>query len=86
MRQCQVLDLSRTGVRLTVTNAHSLSNTFTLILSRNSSGLPARVKWRRGTEVGAEFLGPRVEIEQISPRRRVPSPTSHSTDRPASSF
>jgi hypothetical protein len=55
-RQCQVLDLSRTGVRLTVTNAHSLSNTFTLILSKNCGERPARVKWRRGTEVGAEFF------------------------------
>jgi hypothetical protein len=55
-RQCQVLDLSRTGVRLAVTNAHSLPNTFTLILSNSSSGRPARVKWRRGTEVGAEFF------------------------------
>jgi hypothetical protein len=27
-----------------------------LILSKNSSGRPARVKWRRGTEVGAEFF------------------------------
>jgi len=55
-RQCQVLDLSRTGVRLKVTNAHDLPNTFTLILSENSSGRPARVKWRHGTEIGAEFL------------------------------
>jgi cell pole-organizing protein PopZ len=28
----------------------------------------------------------RVEIERISPPRRVASPTSHFTDRPASSF
>jgi uncharacterized protein len=28
----------------------------------------------------------RMEIEQISPRRRVASPTSHSTDRAASQF
>ena len=28
----------------------------------------------------------RVEIEQISPRRPMVSPTPHSTDRPASSF
>jgi cell pole-organizing protein PopZ len=28
----------------------------------------------------------RVEIEQISPRRRVANPTSHSTDRAASTF
>jgi hypothetical protein len=53
-RQCQVLDLSRTGVRLRVTNAHSLPNTFTLIL--NGSGRPACLKWRRGNEIGAEFL------------------------------
>ena len=54
-RQCQVLDLSLTGVRLAVTNAQSLPNTFTLVQS-SSSGRPACVKWRRGTEVGAEFF------------------------------
>lgn len=56
VRRCQVLDLSRTGVRLAVTNADSLPDTFTLILSKNSGGRLARVKWRRGTEVGAEFF------------------------------
>jgi hypothetical protein len=56
-RPCQVLDLSRTGVRLTVTNAHSLPNTFTLMLSKSSGGYrPARVRWRHGNEVGAEFF------------------------------
>jgi hypothetical protein len=56
-RSCQVLDLSRTGVRLAVTNAHSLPNIFTLMLSNNSGGYrTARVKWRRGNEVGAEFF------------------------------
>jgi hypothetical protein len=55
-RPCQVLDLSRTGVRLRVKNADGLPNTFTLILSKNGSGRSARVKWRRGTEIGAEFL------------------------------
>ena len=56
VRRCQVVDLSRTGVRLTVMNADSLPNTFTLILSKNTTGRPARVKWRRGNEVGAEFF------------------------------
>jgi hypothetical protein len=56
VRQCQVLDLSQTGVRLAVTNADNLPDTFILILSKNGSGRPLRVKWRRGTEVGAEFL------------------------------
>jgi len=66
-RPCQVLDLSRTGVRLRVKNADRLPNTFTLILSKNGSGRSARVKWRRGTEIGAEFF------------RAQPSSASHST-------
>jgi hypothetical protein len=58
-RLCQVLDLSRTGVRLAVTSAHNLPDTFTLILSKNSGGSRlARVKWCRGTELGAEFVTP----------------------------
>jgi hypothetical protein len=56
VRQCQIVDLSRTGVRLAVTNAETLPNTFALILSKNSSGRPARMKWRCGNEVGAEFF------------------------------
>jgi hypothetical protein len=56
-RPCQILDISRTGVRLKVANAHSLPSTFTLILSKNSSGRRgARLIWRNGNEVGAEFL------------------------------
>ena len=54
-RQCQVLDLSRTGVRLAVANADDLPNTFTLFLSKNS-GRSVRVKWRRANEIGAEFF------------------------------
>jgi hypothetical protein len=56
VRQCQIVDLSRTGVRLAVTNAKDLPNKFTLILSKNSRGRPARVKWRNGNEIGAEFF------------------------------
>lgn len=56
VRQCQVLDLSRTGVRLRVANAHSLPYTFKLLLSKNSTGRPARVRWRRDNELGAEFF------------------------------
>ena len=56
LRRCRVLDLSRTGVRLTIGNADRIPDTFTLILSNNGGRLPARVKWRRGNEVGAEFF------------------------------
>jgi hypothetical protein len=56
-RPCQVLDLSRTGIRLAVSNADSLPNTFTVMLSKSSGGYrPARVRWRHGNEVGAEFF------------------------------
>jgi hypothetical protein len=30
-----------------------------LILWKNGSGLPARVKWRRHTQIGAEFAAER---------------------------
>jgi hypothetical protein len=82
-RPCQVLDLSRTGVRLRVTNAHSLPNTFTLMLSKNGGGCrPARVKWRRGNEVGAEFF--RADPTSVSQStahtpRANSSPASRST-------
>jgi len=56
VRECQVVDLSRTGVRLLVKNADSLPDTFVLVLSKGSTGRPARVRWRRGTQVGAEFV------------------------------
>ena len=54
--ECQILDLSRTGVRLTVMNTESFPDTFVLILSTNRTGRPARVIWRRGSELGAEFF------------------------------
>jgi hypothetical protein len=55
LRGCRVLDLSRTGVRLTITNSHTVPDEFTLLLSRNTSGRPAVVKWRRHTQIGAEY-------------------------------
>jgi len=56
VRQCEVLDISRTGVRVRCTNAQNIPNTFILILSKGSTGRPARVKWRNGNELGAEFF------------------------------
>jgi hypothetical protein len=81
-RPCQVLDLSRTGVRLAVTNAHSLPNIFTLMLSKSSGGYrPARVKWRRGNEVGAEFItADSASVSQST--RDAPRSNSSSASRP----
>jgi hypothetical protein len=83
-RPCQILDLSRTGARLAVTDAYSLPDIFTLILSRNSSGgsYPARVKWRRGTEVGAEFFKAdtySVSHSRVDAPKANPSSTSRLT-------
>ena len=69
-RQCQVIDLSRTGVRLAVANADSLPNTFILFLSNSRSGRSVRVKWRRGNEIGAEFFSP------PSPRLNASAPSA----------
>jgi hypothetical protein len=59
LRRCRVLDLSRAGVRLTTANPDRIPDIFTLILWKNGSGLPARVKWRRHTQIGAEFAAER---------------------------
>lgn len=57
IRPCQIVDLSDTGVQIRLSTAQPVSSTFTFLMSRSSgSGRNARVKWRRGTQVGAEFL------------------------------
>ena len=55
LRRCRVFDLSRTGVRLTITKADRIPDTFILILSKNTTGFPALVKWQRHAQIGAEF-------------------------------
>jgi hypothetical protein len=52
---CRVLDVSRTGVRLELKNAHGIPENFILLFSKNDPGYNATVIWRRGTQIGAEF-------------------------------
>jgi len=56
-QQCRVLDISGTGVRLQVVDAHSIPDDFILLLSKSGPQYRASVIWRRGTEVAAEFSG-----------------------------
>ena len=57
MRPCNMVDLSDTGVQITVHAAETVPGVFTLLLSRDASfGRRARVKWRRGSQIGAEFI------------------------------
>jgi hypothetical protein len=57
VRPCNVVDLSDTGVQITIPATEAVPGIFTLLMARNaSSGRRARVKWRRGLNIGAEFL------------------------------
>jgi hypothetical protein len=54
VRPCRVIDLSPTGARLSIEG--EITKSFALLLSLNSVGRKARIKWRRGNLVGIEFL------------------------------
>jgi len=55
VRPCSVIDLSDTGVQISVSAAESVPSTFTFVMSRTASGRRARVVWRHGSQIGAEF-------------------------------
>jgi len=56
-RPCKVMDISNTGVRIRIEAADSVPSTFNFFVSRTAdSGRRARIKWRRGSQIGAEFL------------------------------
>ena len=56
VRPCVVIDLSDTGVKISIDAAKSVPSIFTFLGSRTAVGRRARVKWRRGSQIGAEFL------------------------------
>ena len=58
VRPCTVADLSNTGVRLVVDEPHAVAARFRLLLRRDAiPGRRCRVIWRKGQEIGAEFVG-----------------------------
>jgi hypothetical protein len=57
VRPCNVIDLSDTGVQITIDAAESVPRIFTFMISRDSgTGRRVRIKWRRGSQIGAEFI------------------------------
>ena len=57
MRKCSIADLSDGGVRLIVDDPKNVPGQFVLLSSRQAAqGRRCQVKWRNGTQVGAEFL------------------------------
>ena len=58
VRACRLIDLSSSGFRLLVDAPHDVAGHFSLLLTRHAApGRRCRVKWRRGREIGAEFVG-----------------------------
>lgn len=57
VRPCRLVDLSETGVRIELDTPQIVAGRFSLLLRRDAApGRPCRVKWRRGTLIGAEFI------------------------------
>jgi hypothetical protein len=57
VRPCSVADLSDSGVQISIDAAQTIPSVFTLLRSRDAGkGQRARIKWRRGSQIGAEFL------------------------------
>ena len=58
VRGCRLIALSSKGVRIIVEAPHDVADCFLLLLSRDAApGRRCRVKWRSGSEIGAEFVG-----------------------------
>ncbi len=58
VRECRLIDLSSGGIRIQVKAPFDVATLFSLLMKRNASpGRRCRVKWRRGNEIGAEFVG-----------------------------
>ncbi len=56
VRACRVIDISDVGVRLQIENAARMPIAFDLLIHRTSPGRRVHVKWRRGNQLGGEFL------------------------------
>jgi len=56
LRECKIVDVSISGVRICLPFAGKLPETFTLLLSKNAQGHRVRTIWRRANQIGAKFL------------------------------
>lgn len=54
---CLVRDISVGGARLKVANGLAVPGEFELLLVSEDARTPARVVWRKATEVGVRFAG-----------------------------
>ena len=58
VRACRLIDLSNNEFTILVDAPHDVADRFSLLLTRNAvPGRRCRVKWRKGSEIGAAFVG-----------------------------
>lgn len=53
---CTVVDLSRSGAKLSVSNPLAVPDEFTLVLPDLPAGHKSRIAWRSRSEVGVRFV------------------------------
>jgi len=56
LRECKIIDVSISGVRISLSFAGKLPETFTLLLSKHAQGHRVRTVWRRANQTGARFI------------------------------
>lgn len=56
IRRCKVINISDGGARISVPQQQAVPNSFSFTLDRRREGCPARVKWRKGAEMGLAFV------------------------------
>ena len=56
VQACTIVDLSDTGVKIAIDAPHTVSEHFSLLLTREGRARKCRVKWRRGAQIGAMFV------------------------------
>jgi hypothetical protein len=56
VRHCTVLDVSSGGVRLRLDDPDFTARQFHLKFARAGKGRLCKIAWRRGREIGAEFV------------------------------
>ncbi len=57
--ECIVLDVSRGGARIRITDSLVMPNEFDLLLSYEGQRQRVRLRWRRHKDIGVEFIKPR---------------------------
>ena len=63
--KCQIRDLNEKGARITASGAQSLPEEFYLVVMRDHMAHKSRLVWRKGDDMGLEFLSS-LDVRQIT--------------------